>query len=215
VQATLPHLSSVVRSMVMLAWHTGARPNEICRLRSCDIDVNGPDGVWIATITDHKTKHHDPRKARYLALGPAAREIVAPYLGSRRTDAPLFSPAEAIEEMFQRRAAARTTRPGQGNVRGSNRQKNPRKKAGSAYTSQSFARAVHAACERAFPGEEQAHRRWSPGQLRHSFASRVREHLDLVAASEALGHSDSEITARHYAERSKRAAVRAVLALGA
>ncbi|MCA9284443.1 MAG: hypothetical protein KDA22_04465, partial [Phycisphaerales bacterium] len=55
VEPVLPMFSSVVRAMVLVGWHTGARPGEVCKLRPCDIAFDGPNGTWVATIADHKT----------------------------------------------------------------------------------------------------------------------------------------------------------------
>jgi integrase len=44
VDATLPHLPSVVADMVRLQRATGMRPSEVCVLRPCDLDSTGD--VW-------------------------------------------------------------------------------------------------------------------------------------------------------------------------
>ena len=56
VDATLPHLSSVVADMVRLQRLTGMRPSEVCSLRPCDLDRSSD--VWTYTPAGHKTIHH-------------------------------------------------------------------------------------------------------------------------------------------------------------
>ncbi len=51
VEATLPHLSSVVACMVRVQRLTGARPGEICTMRTADITRTGD--VW-----EYRPRHH-------------------------------------------------------------------------------------------------------------------------------------------------------------
>jgi hypothetical protein len=44
VKATLPFARPQVRAMANLQQVTGMRPNEVCRMRACDIDMTGPSG---------------------------------------------------------------------------------------------------------------------------------------------------------------------------
>ena len=62
------------------------------------------------------------------------------------------------------------------------------------YTSQSYGRAVKRACEKT----KVPH--WHPHQLRHAFATRVRESHGLDAAQAVLGHATARVT-EIYAER--------------
>lgn len=55
--------------------------------------------------------------------------------------------------------------------------------------------------------------RWSPGQLRHSAATRLRREVGLEAARVALGHADPSTTL-HYAERDEAAAAAIMGRLG-
>jgi integrase len=56
VEATLPHLPTIVADMVRLQRLTGMRPGEVCSLRPCD--VNKTDDVWLYIPDEHKTEHH-------------------------------------------------------------------------------------------------------------------------------------------------------------
>jgi integrase len=62
------------------------------------------------------------------------------------------------------------------------------------YTSQSYGRAVSRACEKA----KSPH--WHPHQIRHAFATRVRESHGLDAAQAVLGHATARVT-EIYAEK--------------
>jgi integrase len=55
VVATLPHLPDTVVAMVRLQRLTGMRPDEICRLRPCEVDRSGE--VWTFMPSHHKTVH--------------------------------------------------------------------------------------------------------------------------------------------------------------
>ena len=59
--------------MIQFERFTGCRPDEVCRLRPCDIqDKNGD--VWICQLLEHKTEHHG--KKRFIAIGPKAQEVL-------------------------------------------------------------------------------------------------------------------------------------------
>ncbi len=101
-------------------------------------------------------------------------------------------------------------------------------KLGEQYTTSSYRRAIHRACDRAFPptgdlakltGETnkawrerlgiegverlnawQSKHRWSPNQLRHTAATRIRKDFGLEAAQVILGHAAADVT-QIYAER--------------
>jgi integrase len=226
VDATLPHLSRQVRSMVELQLLTGARPGEIVSLRPCDIDSQTIEGVWVYRPHSHKNQYrgHD----RAIHLGPRAQSIIAAYL-DREPEAPLFSPAEAEAERRTAASLARATPNSCGNTPGSNRKSSPRSTPGSRYTADSYRRAIERACARAFPlppalapknSESQSawsqrlspeqhdevrrwrrQHRWHPHQLRHTAATEIRRQFGLEAAQLALGHSSAEVTDAVYAER--------------
>jgi len=76
VDATLPHLRPVVTAMVQFERLTGARPDEVCRMRPRDIDRSGE--IWRYVPESHKTEHHG--RDRIVFIGPRAQEILRPYL---------------------------------------------------------------------------------------------------------------------------------------
>lgn len=91
VEATLPHMQSVVGDMVCLQLETGMRPGELVTMRGCDIDMSGK--TWLYRPSRHKTEHHG--HTRVVPIGPRGQAIVRRHL---KTDiqAFLFSPAETM-----------------------------------------------------------------------------------------------------------------------
>jgi len=193
VDAALPYLAPQVRAMVQLQRLTGARPGEICQMRT--IDVNASGRIWEYTPSSHKTEHHG--KTRTIFIGPAAQEILRPWL---RTDleACLFQPreAEALRMVRLREARKSKVQPSQVD----------RSKPGGAarfaesYNANSYRQAITRAVAKA-----NAERRksdptapeipnWHPHQLRHSAATRLRREFGLDVARAVLGHSSPVVT---------------------
>jgi integrase len=190
VEATLPHLSPMVSTMVMLQWLTGMRPGEVCAMTPNDIDQR--EGVWVYRPAQHKNAHRGHR--REVMIGPKAQLLVKPFL-NRASDQPLFSPQESEQWHRQRRTLQRKTPTNQGNTVGSNRKNNPQRRPGTRYDANTYRRAIERGCERAgIPY-------WQPNQLRHSAATRLRASHGLEVAALALGHSSALITEAVYAER--------------
>lgn len=203
VAATLPHLSSVVRAMALLQWHTGMRPGEVVQLRGRDIDRSGP--VWTYRPARHKTQHHG--KERQVSLGPRAQAIVRPFL-TADPERHLFCPADARQEWLDGRATARATPRYASHTKRNATKRKPvgehQRAPGSAYSTESYGRAIKKACSRAAQEAEREGRQppaqWTPNQLRHAFATRARAAAGLDAARTALGHSRADTT-EIYAER--------------
>jgi integrase len=199
VNATLPWLSRQVATMVQLQRLTGARPGELFSLKPGDIKRS--DDVWTAEITEHKTSHLG--KDRSLHFGPAAQQVLAPWLMRPETEY-LFSPAEAEDERIK--SKPRKTPAGQGNVATGKR----RKDLGEIYNRGSYRRAINRAADRAnswakggvvIDSAARLIPRWHPYQLRHNAATAIRKAFGLEAAQIALGHSSAAITDAVYAER--------------
>jgi integrase len=76
VEATLPHVSSTVATMVRFQKLTGCRPGEVCIIRPCDIVTSVK--VWRYVPESHKTEHHD--RERIIFIGPRAQDVIRPYL---------------------------------------------------------------------------------------------------------------------------------------
>ncbi|TWT95776.1 site-specific integrase [Neorhodopirellula pilleata] len=233
---TLPHLSSVVSDMIRLQMVVGSRPGELCNLTPAMIDRTGD--VWEATLIEHKTAHHG--KSRTLFIGPQGQAILSPYL-MRFGDEHCFRPVDAEKERRDAQHAARKTPLSCGDRPGTNRKRAPKVRPGQHYTTASYRRAIHRACDMAFPapsplgrleGESdrarlerlnpsqikqlrkwQAEHRWNPNQLRHTFATDAWKTEEPEAVQILLGHSDLRTTLV-YAERDRRKAIDAARRVG-
>jgi integrase len=153
VDATLPFLPPVVRAMVGFQRLTGCRPDEVCRVRPLDLDLNNP-ACWVyrpgsdqGPEGDHKTAHHGHE--RLILVGPRAQEVLRPYLGTK-LESYCFSPAESERRRSEARREARQTplTPSQRARRPkAERKRAPRDR----YDETSYRNAVYRACDRAFP----------------------------------------------------------------
>lgn len=191
VEAIRPHVSRQVWAMVELQRLTGARPGEITIMRTCDLVMAGK--VWEYRPSSHKTEHRG--KDRVIFLGPAAQEILKPWL---RTDlaAYLFSPAEAMAELWAQRREARQSKltPSQA---ARQRLRRPKKAPHDRYTVASYSRAIRDGVRKANQARQQGTPEiphWSAHQLRHSAATRLRREFGLDTARAVLGHSSPVVT---------------------
>ncbi len=223
VERTLPHLPPIVADMVRFQRLTGCRPGEVCIVRPCDIDTTSD--VWAYQPESHKTEHHG--RQRIIMIGPRSQEILRPYL-LRDKQSYCFSPADSERDRLSDRHEQRVTPLKYGNRPGTNRKRSPKRKAGARYTEDSYRRAIHRACDIAFPPPEsiaqqddetvtgwqvrlnnsqrdelknwQSSHRWGPNRLRHTHGTEVRKQFGLEAAQVVLGHSNAKVT-QIYAER--------------
>jgi integrase len=79
VKATLLHLRPMTAAMVRVAWHTGMRPGEVCRLKLAELDRSGE--VWLYRPAKHKTAHRG--KVRVVAVGPLAQAVILQFVRVR------------------------------------------------------------------------------------------------------------------------------------
>ncbi len=232
VEATLPHLPTVVADMVRFQRLTGARPGEVCQLRPMDVDRSKE--VWAYRPRSHKTQHHD--QERVIFIGPKAQDVLRPYM-LRPADAYCFSPRESEKRRLEARHAARKTPLSYGNSPGSNRTARPKRQARDCYGDDTYNRAVQRACETAFgmpdelrristksskderqrlkklASEWRAEHCWSPNQLRHAAGTDVRRQFGAEAAQVTLGHANLEVT-EIYAERNQALAAEIMHKIG-
>lgn len=173
VEDVLPHLPQPVAGMVRLQWLTGMRPGEVMSMRGRDIDMTST--IWVYQPAQHKTQHYG--KTRKVYLGKQAQEVIKPFL-KRRLDEYLFSPRDAIVE----READR------GDPGANKRSRAAYSQHGERYEASSYRNAVHRACAAA--GVEP----WTPYDLRHTAASRLRRDHGEEAARVILGHSKIDTT---------------------
>lgn len=185
-----PFVSRQVSALVDLQLLTGARPGELLRLRAIDLDTTRE--VWTAKIKNHKTAHRG--KQRNLYFGMKAQEVLKSFMAECPLDAHLFSPKDAAQERAQkapthRRQDQKTT------------DRTTERTLGDHYTTGSYRRAIHRACDQANVP------RWSPHRLRHNAATETRKRFGLEAAQVLLGHSKADVT-QIYAERDEELAFR-------
>jgi integrase len=232
VNATLEHLPPIVAAMVRLQRLTGCRPEEVCMVRPCDVDLSG--AVWAYRPESHKTAHHG--RARVIFIGPKGQDVLRPYL-LRDKAAYCFCPADGERRRRQAMHEARITPLGYGNRPGTNKRRAPQRAAGERYTTDSYRRAIQRACEIAFgmppelrrapkgePAEALADRHkaakawrelhcWAPNRLRHSAATEIRKRFGLEAAQVTLGHAAADVT-QVYAERDLERAASVMFQVG-
>lgn len=77
VEKLMPYLDDMVRDMLLIMKHTGARPGEVRLIRPCDIDKSDPQ-AWVFCPERHKTQHHG--KKRKIILNTDVQLILAKYL---------------------------------------------------------------------------------------------------------------------------------------
>jgi integrase len=178
--------------------------------------------VWEFRPTDHKNANRELDRVVY--IGPRGQDILRPYL-LRDAEAFCFSPADSEAKRRATRHEARTTPLSCGNRPGTNCKRKPRRQAGKRYTSSSYFYAIRRACDKAFPVPDdlkddaeavakwQHEHRWSPNQLRHALATKVRREFDIDAAKTLLGHSQLNTTGI-YAEQDRRRAIEVAKMIG-
>jgi len=190
VRATLPKMPRAVAAMAELQLLTGCRGGEVVAIRPLEVDRSGE--TWDYRPGRHKTDYRDDDRTRVVHLGLRARAVLGPFLEGCLPSAPLFNPRESAARRGVRRA----------------------------YDRRSYAQAIYRACDRAFPHptlgavrpadrtpsqkrelkEWRRRHRWSPLQLRHAAATRIRKDYGLEASQAVLGHARADVT-QVYAER--------------
>jgi len=188
--------------MVRLQRLTGALPGEVCGLKPAYIDRSG--NVWMAILTEHKTKHHG--KTRTIYIGPKAQSVLLPYLLRDENDF-CFKPSDSERKRRTTQSANRVTPMSCGNRPGTNVKAAPAMQPGDQYDVSAFRRAIHRACVKA---NVQC---WHPNQLRHSAATEIRKQFGLDSAASILGHSDVGVT-QVYAENDRTKALAVALKIG-
>ncbi len=199
-EATLRHAPPMVAAMARLQRATGMRAGELVLLRGADLDMSGE--TWLYTPERHKSAHLD--YPRQIAIGPQGQSILRPWLLGDAT-AHVFSPRRSMELVRAARTAARKIPAGHGNAPGTNRVRFPERVPHERYTVASYRRAIHYACDHAFPPPDtlseadakawRADHRWGTHRLRHAYATEARRmgfSLEVIRA--ALGHKGVQVT---------------------
>ena len=196
VEQTLACMSPQVRTMCQLLRLTGMRPDEVTIMRPCDVEQH--DGIWLYRPRHHKLTHLN--STRVVPLGPAAQTVLTPWL-DRSDTAYCFSPREVVSATLQQRSNKRSPAKQQ---RKPNKQRRPPREH---YDDESLCQAVTRACEKAGVPK------WTPGQLRHNAATRIKNEFGREAARQQLGHSSSTTT-EIYVEEQLRDAISAMKSIG-
>lgn len=208
VEATIPHLSRPTAGVVELMWHTGMRPGEAVLLRPVDLDRSGE--VWLYRPQAHKTEYLG--RDRVVTIGPRGQAVLRRFLSRLPLPAPempVFSPRDAMSSHYADRRLGRNSPlwPSHERCQARKRRAAPEKQPGDAYTANSLLGAVKRACKAAgIPP-------WSPNQLRHAAATRIRKEMGLEAARTVLGHASSAVT-EIYAEADVRVAAQVMARMG-
>ncbi len=203
VTATLRHLTPVLRDMVQFQLLVGCRPGELVKITPAMVDRSSK--VWRITLSDHKTAYRG--LSRTLYVGPQAQQILKPYL-LRDENAACFSPQESEKQRLALKHEARKTPLNSGNRPGTNKlARKPRRAPGTSFTTGSYSKSILYACKR---GQLEV---WSPNQLRHNAATKIRKRFGIEAASVILGHSGLEVT-QIYAEKDEEKAIEIAMLVG-
>ena len=218
VDGTLFHLPSIVADMVRFQLATGCRPGQVCSIKPEMVDRSSD--VWTIKLKEHKNKWRG--KTRTIYVRREAQDILLPYL-LRANDAFCFSPKDSEKARRLALNEARTTPESCGNSPGTNRKSKPKRTAGDRYTTGSYGKAILRACDKAYPlpdklsGEETKawidRHRWSPNQLRHTFATVMSREHGIVVTSILLGHSKVDTT-QIYAQEDREKAIAVTRAMG-
>lgn len=205
VRAVLPFTTSTVAAMIELQLLTGMRSGELVIMRPCDIETSGK--IWQYRPSEHKTKYRGHE--RVITIGPRGQEILKPFLKPNVTDY-CFSPEESEQERLEERHKLRVTPLKYGNRPGTNRKGT--RALNNHYDTMSYRRAVrHAIGAANKAGVDVPY--WTPHQLRHTAATRIRKEMGLDAARAVLGHRNLKIT-DDYAELDAALASEAALKFG-
>lgn len=184
VEKTLDFLPPTIADMVRVQRLTGMRPGEVCAMKVGDLQLN-ERGVLVYTLQTDKTDwRREAGQVRRIFLGPKVEAILASYLLKEDdANAYVFTPKNAVLE----RARAQKKKI----LKESPKRLNPY------FETPAYARAVSRAAKQAGV----AH--WSPNQLRHLFATEIRQKYGLEAAQIMLGHANANVT-QIYAERDEK-----------
>ena len=176
-------------------------------------DIRPVGELWLYTPREWKTMHHPDLPPRQIWIGPKLQVILQPFLDECPPGAYLFRPAEHARQKAR------------GFVKPNER-----------YTTASYDNSIRRVCERldrdarakaietGMSVEEAETKvffpRWHPNQLRHTFATAVRQKTwgadkkpGVEAAKVLLGHSNLDMT-QVYAEDDEELAREVILEIG-
>jgi len=203
IDAVLPHVPAVVRTMIQVQRLSGCRPQDIVQLRPIDIDMTG--AVWEYRPQRYKTEHHDEAGERIVFFGPQAQVLIKPCLPLNVLEH-VFSPAQSEEfrNALRREQRQSPMTPSQARrERKASRRRAPRDR----YDVARYRRAIRRGCEKAGVSV------WTPHQLRHSAGTEIRKRYGLEASQAVLGHRELGVT-QIYAEVDREKGRRVMAEIG-
>lgn len=184
--------TAVIGDMLKLVWCTGMRPYEVCEMRPYDLLRRDPE-CWLyipgrdhTPVGNHKTMRFG--KIKVIPLAGECIDILSKRINNFNSREYIFNPQDSVAEYREIRRKNRNTPLSCGNKSGSNKKKNPKRKPGAKYSSDSFNKAFERGCKRA--GVEKI----VPYDLRRTAATNTRAELGKEAARTLLGHAEESTT---------------------
>jgi integrase len=189
----VPFCPGPVGAMLRLQWLTGMRSGEVRIMRTLDIDRGDP-ARWVYRPGSDAGPHGKHKNAwrgqdRIVPMGPAAIELLTPWLRPDDPSAYLFRPQAAVDERNAKRRAERKTRR-QPSQLARKRKRRPKRAPGDCYTEESYPRAVARACAKAGVT-------FHPYALRHGRKMSIERSEGTEAARCVLGQK-SIVSTTHY-----------------
>jgi len=199
VKAILPYLHPDLQAMVRVQELCGARPGEMCIMRPCDIERKRD--VWLYRPSRHKNSFRDLPRVVY--LGPRSQALLSPLLERTAATGYLFNPAVTQADRRADRRASRKSRSYHYEpVPDEHKRHRLRDHYGATTYGQAIGYAIAAA-----QAAGKAVEHWSPNQLRHACATRVRRRFGVEAARIMLGHSGGRAGGSPVTDRYTRTAI--------
>lgn len=195
IELLLPFLTPVVRTMVLVQYLCGMRPQDVCRMRPIDLDRSGP--IWLYTPPKHKNAWRGHKLIK--AIPAPAQQLLEPYL-DREPERHCFSAQESERQRLDARSAAAGTNrktpcyPCERRARAKKRaatQRSP--KANPYFSVRSYGQALGYAQTKAAKAGL-AVEPWSPNQLRHAISTDLSRLEGIQAAQRWLGHKSVSTT---------------------
>jgi integrase len=203
IEVMRPAIAAITRLML----HSGARCDELCKLRPADLDRS--QAVWTFAPARHKGTWRG--KGRTIFLGAVCREALAPYLAKCPTpESYLFCPRREEAERNAERSASRVTPKWASHMRRNETKRAKAKRAplGDRYTTASVRQAMKRACKKLGIPE------FKPHQLRHLAATLIRAEFGIEHARAMLGQSFAGMTEVYSREVDRQLATEAAAKMG-
>ena len=200
IMAVVNNINPVVAAMIEVQLLAGMRPQDVRNMRNMDVDTSRD--VWTYIPLTHKMAHRG--MTRRIAIGPRAQAVLQPHLKAGKSASYVFSPRDAVLFRIFSNKSDRCPRKDR------RKQRRPRPLSQhfrEQYGKRSYEQAIARACKRAGV----AH--WTPNQLRHSCATKVRSIYGAEGAAAVLGNSLGMVV-EIYAESNFKLAVKIMGEIG-